>query len=46
MKIGGMGAGNIGGTDRVDPVEWRADMGFNLALKQGMGRRLAFKLLR
>lgn len=46
MKIGGMGAGNIGGTERVDPVDVRANMWSNLALKQGMGRRLAFKLLK
>ena len=36
----------LGGTDRVDLVEGMTDMWFNLALKQGMGRRLAFKLLR
>ena len=46
MKIGVMGAGNTGKTDRVDPVEGMTDMGFNLALKQGMGRSLAFKLLK
>ena len=37
---------HLGGTDRVDLVEGMTDMWFNLALKQGMGRRLAFKLLR
>lgn len=36
----------LGGTDRVDLVEGMTDMWFNLALKQGMGRRLAFKLLK
>ena len=36
----------LGGTDRVDLVEGMTDMWFNLALKQRMGRRLAFKLLR
>ena len=35
----------LGGTDRVTLVEGMTDMWFNLALKQGMGRRLAFKLL-
>ncbi|MBV72323.1 MAG: hypothetical protein CMH52_13445 [Myxococcales bacterium] len=35
----------LGGTDRVDLVEGMTDMWFNLALKQRMGRRLAFKLL-
>ena len=36
----------LGGTDRVDLIEGMTDMWFNLALKQGMGRRLAFKLLK
>ena len=36
----------LGGTDRVDLVEGMTDMWFNLALKQQMGRRLAFKLLK
>lgn len=36
----------LGGTDRVALVEGMTDMWFNLALKQGMGRRIAFKLLR
>ena len=36
----------LGGTDRVDLVEGMTDMWFNLALKRGMGRRLAFKLLK
>ena len=35
----------LGGTDRVDLVEGMTDMWFNLALKQRMGRRIAFKLL-
>ena len=36
----------LGGTDRVDLVEAMTDLWFNLALKQRLGRRLAFKLLR
>ena len=36
----------LGGTDRVTLVEGMTDMWFNLALKQQMGRRLAFKLLK
>ena len=36
----------LGGTDRVALVEGMTDMWFNLALKQGLGRRIAFKLLR
>ena len=36
----------LGGTDRVDLVEGMTDMWFNLALKQQMGRRIAFKLLK
>ena len=36
----------LGGTDRVALVEGMTDMWFNLALKQQMGRRLAFKLLK
>lgn len=35
----------LGGTDRVELVEGMTDMWFNLALKQRMGRRLAFKML-
>ena len=35
----------LGLTDRVDLVEGMTDMWFNLALKQRMGRRIAFKLL-
>ena len=35
----------LGGTDRVGLVEGMTDMWFNLALKQQMGRRIAFKLL-
>ena len=46
MKIGVMGTGNTGKTDRVNLVEEMTDMGFNLTLKQGMGRSLAFKLLK
>ena len=36
----------LGGTDRVGLVEGMTDMWFNLALKQQMGRRIAFKLLK
>lgn len=36
----------LGGTDRVALVEGMTDMWFNLALKQQMGRRIAFKLLK
>ena len=36
----------LGGTDRVELVEGMTDMWFNLALKQKMGRRIAFKLLK
>lgn len=36
----------LGGTDRVGLVEGMTDMWFNLALKQGLGRRVAFKLLK
>ncbi|MEE2756907.1 MAG: hypothetical protein VYA30_09610 [Myxococcota bacterium] len=35
----------LGGVDRVNLVEGMTDTWFNLALKQRMGRRLAFKLL-
>lgn len=46
MKIGVMGVGNIGVTGRVDRVEGRADLNFNLALKHEIGRRLEPILLR
>ena len=36
----------LGGTERVGLVEGMTDMWFNLALKQQMGRRIAFKLLK
>ena len=36
----------LGGVEQVDLVEGMTDMWFNLALRQKMGRRIAFKLLK